>query len=73
MDRLYLSDTDKKLAGICGGLGEMLNFDSTIIRLIFVFVGIATGVFPMIIAYAIGWFIIPQKTVGEIDQKKPEE
>lgn len=59
MKKLYLSNDDKKLAGICGGLGEMLDFDSTIIRLAFVFVGIASGIFPLMIAYIIGWMIIP--------------
>lgn len=60
MKKLYLSKNDKKLAGICGGLGEMLDFDSTIIRLAFVFIGIASGVFPLLIAYGIGWIIIPE-------------
>jgi phage shock protein PspC (stress-responsive transcriptional regulator) len=33
---LYLSDTDKKLGGVCGGIAESINIDSTIIRLIWV-------------------------------------
>lgn len=31
---LYLSETDKKIAGVCGGIAKSLNIDSTIIRLI---------------------------------------
>lgn len=31
--RLYRSTTDRKLAGVCGGIAEYLNVDATIIRL----------------------------------------
>lgn len=60
MKKLYLSKKDKMIAGICGGLGEMLDIDSTIIRLGFVFIGIATAIFPLLIMYIIGWIIIPE-------------
>lgn len=60
MKRIYRSKTDAKLAGICGGLGEILAIDSTLIRLAFVFVAMATGLLPMIITYFIGWIIIPE-------------
>jgi phage shock protein PspC (stress-responsive transcriptional regulator) len=33
---LHLSETDKKIAGVCGGIAETVNIDSTIIRLIWV-------------------------------------
>jgi len=73
MKRLYLSKTDRKLAGICGGLGEMLEFDSTVIRLVFVFVAIFTGLFPMLFAYIIGWIIIPEKPLAEIADKDSKD
>jgi len=73
MKRLYLSKTDRKLAGICGGLGEMLEFDSTVIRLVFVFVAIFTGLFPMLFAYIIGWIIIPEKSLAEIADKDSKD
>ncbi|MEJ2542563.1 MAG: PspC domain-containing protein [Calditrichaceae bacterium] len=60
MKKLYLSKKDKMLAGICAGIGEMLDVDPTIIRLAFVFIGIATAIFPLVIAYIIGWIIIPE-------------
>jgi phage shock protein C len=60
MTRLYRSTTDKKLAGICGGIGEILDVDPTIIRLITVFLAFATGIFPLIIVYLIAWAIIPE-------------
>ena len=33
---LHLSGTDKKIAGVCGGIGETYNIDSTIVRLIWI-------------------------------------
>ncbi|MGC9363341.1 MAG: PspC domain-containing protein [Fidelibacterota bacterium] len=60
MKRIYRSKTDVKLAGICGGLGEMFNIDPTIIRLLMIFATIATGVAPLVITYLIGWVIIPE-------------
>lgn len=59
MKKLYRSNKDKMIAGICGGLGEMFEIDSTLLRLTLVFIGLVTGVLPFIIAYIIGWIIIP--------------
>ncbi len=36
MRKLYKSQTDKKLCGVCGGIAEYFNIDSTVIRLIWV-------------------------------------
>ncbi len=60
MKKLYRSQTDKKIAGIFGGLGEIFSIDPTLLRLAFVFIGLATGIFPMLIAYIVGWIIIPK-------------
>jgi len=59
MKKLYRSDKDKMIAGICGGLGEMSNFDPTLLRLAFVFIGLLSGVIPVLVAYIVGWIIIP--------------
>jgi phage shock protein PspC (stress-responsive transcriptional regulator) len=47
------------ITGICGGLGEMFEIDSTLIRLALVFIGLATAILPIIVAYIVGWIIIP--------------
>lgn len=57
--RLYLSDTDKKISGVCGGIAKYFNADSTLIRLLWVAVTIFTGFFPGFIAYLIAAIIIP--------------
>ncbi len=70
MKRLYRSQTDKKIAGIFGGIAEMYSLDPSLLRLILVFLGIATGIFPLLIAYLIGWIIIP-KGPGPVDLRTP--
>lgn len=59
MKKLYRSQRDQMIAGICGGLGEMFSIDSTLIRLAMVFIGMATGIVPVVVAYIVGWIIIP--------------
>ena len=39
MKKINRSQKDKKIAGICGGIGEMFSIDSTLIRLGAVFIG----------------------------------
>ena len=56
--KLYRSNTDKMLTGVCGGLGQYFGIDSTIIRLIFallVLFGAGSG----IILYIIMALIMP--------------
>ena len=58
--KLYRSLADRKIAGICGGLGEYFSVDPTLIRLAFVFIALLTAILPMLVAYLIGWIIIPE-------------
>ena len=60
MKRIYRSQEDKKIAGILGGLGELFDIDPTLLRLLFVFIGLATGMIPLAVAYLIGWIILPK-------------
>lgn len=58
MTKLYRSTNNKMLAGICGGLGELLEIDPTVVRLIFA--ASLLFPFPSIIVYVLGWIIIPK-------------
>jgi phage shock protein C len=60
--RLYRDAKEKKIAGICAGIGEIYGIDPTIVRIALVFVTIATAIWPAVIAYLVGWYIIPDKT-----------
>ena len=61
MKRLYLSNTDRKIAGVCGGLAEYLDIDSTLIRLIALLLFIFTGFLPMMLVYFVAWLVIPKR------------
>ena len=60
MKTLFRSTTDKYLAGVFGGLGEVFDVDPNILRLTAVFLGIATGIFPLLVTYLVAWFVVPQ-------------
>lgn len=59
--QLTLSATDKKLAGVCGGLAEYLDVDSTIVRLIWVALSVVPGgIVGGALAYFLAWIIVPK-------------
>ncbi len=61
--RLMRSSSDSKIAGVCGGVAEYLDADSTIVRLVWVIVWVFTGLVPGAIAYAIAWVLMPEAPV----------
>jgi phage shock protein C len=58
--RLYRSNKDSMIAGVCGGLGEYFNLDPTIVRLITILLLFVTGLFPVLIIYIILSAVIPK-------------
>ena len=56
--RLTLGD-DKVIGGVCSGIGEYINVDTSIIRLVLVFLLVFYGI--GILPYLICWFVIPSK------------
>ncbi len=59
--QLTLSATDKKIAGVCGGIAEHLEVDPTIVRLVWVALSVVPGGFVGgALAYLIAWIIIPK-------------
>lgn len=59
MKRLYRSETNRVVSGICGGVGEYFEIDPVLIRVIFLFLSFVTGLIPGLIAYGISILIIP--------------
>ena len=55
--KLYRSKTDKKLAGVCGGLAKYFGMDSTVVRLIVAALVIFGGL--GLLGYLIAALIIP--------------
>lgn len=56
--KLRKSQTDKKIAGVCGGLAEYFGVDSTIIRLIFALCVICFGT--GLLAYIVCAVVMPE-------------
>lgn len=59
MRKLYRCRWDKKIGGVCGGLGQYFQCDPTLIRLILVFLCIITAIAPFAIIYIILWIALP--------------
>ncbi len=60
--KIKRSNTDKMLAGVCGGLGEYLNIDPTIVRLITAVLALfSCGTVALI--YLIAALVIPRSEI----------
>lgn len=64
MKKLYRSQRDKKLFGICGGLAELLNVDATLLRLVIVVTTFFTGGI-LIPIYILAALVIPKEPTFE--------
>lgn len=61
MKKLYKSSTDRKLAGVCGGIAAYFGIDSTVVRLAWVILVACFGT--GILAYLLAMLVIPNDTV----------
>lgn len=57
--KLYRSQQDRLIAGVCGGLGEYFNTDSNLIRIIFAIAVLAAGLGAII--YIVMALIVPEE------------
>ncbi|MBN2015560.1 PspC domain-containing protein [Candidatus Dojkabacteria bacterium] len=57
---LYRSESNRIIAGICGGIGEYFELDPTIIRVLWIILSLAGG--PGIFAYLILWLVVPTES-----------
>jgi phage shock protein C len=64
---LVRSRTDRRIAGVCGGLADYFEVDPTVVRVTWVILSIIAGAVVFgIVAYLIAWFIIPPPPVGAL-------
>jgi phage shock protein C len=57
--KLYRSLTDKKLCGVCGGLGDYFEIDSTVVRLLWIIFTFCGGA--GLLAYIVCALIVPKQ------------
>lgn len=74
--KLYRSETDRMIGGVCGGIAEYFSFDPTLVRLLFVIFVLWGG--GGVLAYIICWAIIPtessvKKTQDEVIKENQKE
>ena len=70
--RLTRSATDRKIAGVCGGLAEYFGVDATPIRLLWAILSIFCGaVIGGVIAYVVAWAIIPRSPETSLTTPSP--
>ena len=66
--RLWRSRKDKKIAGICGGLGEYFEMDPLWIRLLFVLFFLAGG--SAFIVYVVMWLLVPLEPIRHVHYRE---
>jgi len=66
--RVYRSESDRKVAGVCAGLADYFDIDPTIVRLAFLFMVLAWGT--GLLFYLIAALVIPTESEVEMIIKK---
>ncbi len=57
--RLMRSRAGRKIAGVCAGLAHYFDLDVTFVRVLWLFLTLATGVCPGVVTYLLAWIIVP--------------
>ena len=60
MKKLFRDRWDKKLYGVCGGIGVYFNIDPTVVRLLFVAAAFLTMALPVILVYFLLMAVMPE-------------
>lgn len=55
------SRSDRMLAGVMGGIAQRYGWSSTMVRIVFVVVSLASAAVPGILIYLILWLLMPEE------------
>jgi phage shock protein PspC (stress-responsive transcriptional regulator) len=58
---LRRSRSDRKIAGVCGGLAKHFGLDPTYVRIGYVLLSILSAAFPGTLIYLILWWLVPEE------------
>ncbi|SHN31568.1 phage shock protein C (PspC) family protein [Cyclobacterium lianum] len=58
--KLKRTNSDKMIAGVCGGLAKYLGWEADKLRIVYVLVSILSAAFPGLLVYLILWFVMPE-------------
>jgi phage shock protein C len=59
--KLMRSHSERKISGVCAGLAQYFDLDVSLVRILCIFITLATGVCPGVVTYLLAWIIIPQE------------
>lgn len=63
--KLYRSNRDKMISGVCAGVANYLNIDPTLVRVIYAVLAVFTAFVPCLILYIVLAIVIPQEPAIE--------
>jgi phage shock protein C len=64
MKRLYRTrkeSPDHMIGGICSGISETYGVDPRVVRLVCIFLAIASMFIPLLVTYGIAWMMLPEQ------------
>lgn len=62
-EKLTRSESDKMIAGVCGGLATYIGVDPVIVRLLFLLLAFASGI--GLFLYMVLWFVMPEENLED--------
>jgi len=68
--RLYRSEKERLLGGVCGGLAEYFKTDPVLVRVIFVILTFLLGGLLGLVAYIVLWIIVPRASSPDLSAKE---
>ena len=64
LKRLHLSNSNRKIGGVCGGLGERFEIDPVLFRVAFVLLALVCGL--GILLYVVLWLLVPRAPAAAV-------
>lgn len=61
----YRSRTNRRIAGVCGGIAESLGWDPTLVRTAYVILSLCSTTFPGLLIYVVLWMVMPEADESE--------
>ena len=68
-DRLYRSPDDRMLAGVAGGVAEMLDIDPSLVRIVWAVLTVLTGGLALLV-YVVMAIVVPERPIG-VEARRP--
>lgn len=61
--RLMRSVTDRKIAGVCGGMADYFEMDASVVRIVWVLLAVFPIPLSAVVGYFVAWLVMPEAPV----------